>query len=136
MKALLIAIILLLPGISQAAVFVCTVPTAGETRMGQVCEVLRKQLHSRSADWSGHICASYLMAIGLEQVHAEKARNNAHETVRDAEGQARRDFRADHPSPVTKAFCGDGTTDTEYGEQCDDGNNDPNDTCRDCRDNP
>jgi cysteine-rich repeat protein len=74
-----------------------------------------------TADWSNDVCATEFLRIGLRTYEANERRKQ-----RDLEADAA--FQADliifdtnHPQIVTHDHCGNGTTDVEFGEECDDG---------------
>jgi cysteine-rich repeat protein len=107
---------------AYAANVTCTVPAAQVSRAVELCEALRIDIPVRAADWSLTICANELLRRGLRQFEASYTKRTAVANALDTN-------LSNHPSVAIRAFCGDGTVDTEFGEECDDGNTDAGDGC-------
>ena len=129
MRFLLLLLALLIAGPSHADVFSCTVPRDFVARMGELCESLRVSVQVRPGGWSDDICVSELIRRSLLARERTAVRAASRRTVNDDVTTAVDDFNRDFPQDITRATCGDGTLDTEFGEQCDDGNTVDNDGC-------
>lgn len=122
---------LLLAAPAGAVDLVCAVPAAAVPRAVEICETLRLQKRIRAADWSNDVCATELLRIGLVTTERKIATDTARRTTRTIVNDAVVAYQANHPTALTAAECGDGTTDAEYGETCDDGNRTNGDGCSD-----
>jgi hypothetical protein len=120
-KTLLIALISLIATPALAADLTCTVPSAAIPRAQELCEELRVSLRVRPADWSNDVCATELLRQGLLQAERKVTKREAQATVNTAISDAVSAYEGDHPRAVTHSFCGDGITDSEFGEECDGG---------------
>lgn len=128
MRILILALLLLAsPG--WGVTLACDLPTAAVSDAGAACEKLRQDLRVSSSAWSNDLCATELARRGLRQYH-RAIENNANQATADAATSAAMDlFDTNFPLPYTPAYCGDGTWDEEFGEGCDDGNNENGDGC-------
>ena len=126
----LIAIALFLAASSlSAADLTVTVPSAAVTNAVEMCELLRVEVHVRTSDWNNDLCATAFTRIGLRTVLLRYERKGQQQVV-DAAVQAEVDnFDTDWPIPYTRAECGDSIVDTEFDEECDDGNVNNGDGC-------
>ena len=130
---LLVILMLLLPVPALAANLVCTVPNAQVPRAVELCEELRQNLHVANANWSNNVCATQFLRIGLRSGERKSTKKASQATVRNDIDIALTAFDEDFPRPVA-ARCGDGATDSEFGETCDDGNTVSGDGCsEDCQ---
>lgn len=107
----------------------CTIPTAAGPKALALCEVLRVELRIAAADWDRDPCATEFMRRGMRDFARSRARSAAQRTVNGAEQNEVNAFEADHGEGFTRTFCGDGVLQAEYGEVCDDGNDDEADGC-------
>ncbi len=130
MKAVLILFVstMLLASSAGAVDLVCSVPDANVPRSVELCEELRLALRVRTTDWTNDVCATEFLRMGLIEGERRSTRKAFNATVNSAIGSAVRDFAATWTRP-TAAVCGDGITDAEFGEECDDGNRIDNDGC-------
>jgi cysteine-rich repeat protein len=129
MKRLIAIALFLAAGAVSAADLTVTVPSAAVPKAVEMCEVLRGELRVRASEWSNDLCATIFTRIGMSVYVGRVERRGATQTVDDAV-QAEIDlFDANWARPYTPARCGDGTLDEEFGEECDDGNNDNGDGC-------
>jgi len=131
MKRFLFSLLIVLYApVALAADLTCTLPAAYVSRGVELCEELRLRLHVRTADWSNDACASEFLRIGLLTGDKDSTRRAARETVNDAVNDAVDLFNTNWPR-IVPATCGDDTLDTEFGEECDDGNLINGDGCDD-----
>jgi cysteine-rich repeat protein len=132
MRKLIFLIPFLLPiGVTAtAADLTCTVPAANVTRAQELCDELRIQLRIRSSEWDNDVCATQFLRIGLVAGERASATRTARAAVSGDVNDAVVLFQSTWPKP-TAAACGDGTEDTEFGEECDDGNTANGDGCSD-----
>lgn len=129
MRRLIAIVLFLVAGTVLAADLTVTVPAAAVAKATEMCDVLRTELHVRAADWPNDLCATMFTRIGLRVYVDRYERAGAQQTI-DAAVQAEINlFDANWTPPYTAAYCGDDILDEEYGEQCDDGNNDNGDGC-------
>ncbi len=119
---------MLLASTASAVDLVCSVPAANVTRAVELCEELRLSLRVRTADWTNDVCATEFLRMGLLEGERRSTRKAFNATVNSTIGAAMRDFGATWSRPIA-ATCGDGVTDAEFGEGCDDGNRINNDGC-------
>jgi cysteine-rich repeat protein len=129
MKFVILALLFVLATPAYAATFNCEVPAPYLTRGQELCEELRVKLRYRVADWTMDRCASLFLRIGLKQGDRVSTQTAGDEATRTAVTTAKSDFATNFPVPGTPAVCGDGTTDAEFGEECDDGGTAPGDGC-------
>jgi cysteine-rich repeat protein len=129
MRYLIAFFILFFGSVATAATFNCTVPGAATADASAVCEQLRVELAVRTADWNNDQCATELARRGLREYHRVANRRSLEILASEDHGVAMESFDTNFPVQYTPAYCGDGTLDTEFGEECDDGNNDPGDGC-------
>jgi len=120
---------LLMASPASAATFTVTVPGTVTSTASGICEVLRVELESTQANWSNDLCATHLTRIGMKQVQRRATRAAAQQAVNQNVNTALDSFESEWPRPGVRAVCGDGTTDTEFGETCDDSNTTPGDGC-------
>jgi len=120
--------IFFIAGATYAATLACDVPTANVVRSAELCEELRVRLRVRTADWDNDVCATEVLRIGLIEVEKRVTKNSFTQSANTVVRDAVSDFTSTWP-PATPAICGDGTLDTEFGEECDDGNQTPGDGC-------
>jgi cysteine-rich repeat protein len=139
MRALLLSVILtFVAGTAFAATLACEVPTANVVRSIELCEELRLRLRVRASEWNTDVCATEFLRRGLIAGEKQVTKSAFNTTVNAVVGDAVNDFTSTWPAP-TRAFCGDGTLDTEdiFGpEECDDGNDVDGDGCSSCRIDP
>ena len=136
MKTILALILLLAAGSVLAADLTVTVPAAAVTEASAQCDRQRVLLRIRPADWNNNVCATVMVRLGVrtsllqEENEASRAAvvavTNASSVSAQAELNA---FDVNFPLPVTPADCGDSIVDTEFGEECDDGNTVSGDGC-------
>lgn len=127
-KAIALLLFLLAP-MAWAADLIVTVPSAAVTDALARCEELRVVYRVRTAEWSNNLCATVFTRLGLRNFTSSQERQDATQTITDAVAGALSQFDADWVEPFTSAYCGDGTLDVEFGEECDDGNSTPGDGC-------
>ncbi len=113
---------------ARAVDLTCTVPAAVVSRGVELCSELRLTLRVRAADWNNNVCATEFLRLGFLQAEKTSTRRAAQAAVRDAVTTAIDTFDARFPR-TPAAVCGDGTLDVEFGEECDDGDNDDGDGC-------
>ncbi len=134
-RVLLGLIVLAFATPAHAANLTCTVPSAAVSRASELCDLLRISQHVRSADWDNSICASEFLRRGLRAFEATVTKAAARQAGKLQLRQTLNDWDTDFPLAVIAARCGDGTLDSEYGEECDDGNTADEDGCdSSCRD--
>ncbi len=121
-------LVFVLPSVALSADLTCTLPAASIARGVELCEELRSKLGIRTAEWSNDVCATQFLRIGLRVGEQRSTERVARMAVRDNLDIALNAFDADWPMPV-RAICGDGTLDTEFQEECDDGNQIDGDGC-------
>ena len=122
MKRFLLAILLaLFAAPAFAADLICTVPDTSVTRGVELCNEARIALRVRAADWNNNVCASYFLRLGLIEAERRSTKRSFAQSVNTAVADAVASLTTSWPPP-TRAECGDGTLDAEFGEQCDDGN--------------
>ncbi len=109
----------------------CEIPVAAETRFAELCEIIRRERRIRTADWSEDACATNFMRIGVRRVELKHRAGNAQEAMSNIVQSDMNTFDADFTdeSRTLETRCGDGITQTEFGETCDDGNRDSGDGC-------
>ena len=115
---------------SMAVDLTCTLPTDYIARGVELCEELRVRLRVRSSEWDNSVCASEFLRVGMLKGDRDSTRLASQQTVSQAVNDAVDSFNVDWPR-ITAAFCSDGTLDTEFGEECDDGNQVNGDGCDD-----
>jgi cysteine-rich repeat protein len=108
----------------------CTVPTDAIPRAQAMCDLVRVDMRVTTANWSNDACASEFLRRGLRDYDAGVVEKESRETVRNDVRDALATFDADFPR-IPRAFCGDNTIDSEFGEICDDGNQISRDGCSD-----
>ena len=123
--------ILFTAGFASAANLTCVVPSAAITRALEMCEVLRLSMTIGSPNWSNDECATEFLRRGLRNFDAEFTRSEAQQAVRNDVRDTLLTFDTNYPVAVVEAFCSDGTVNSEFGEECDDGNLDNGDGCDD-----
>lgn len=129
MRAILVILgLALLAPSARAADITITIPAAIVADAGVLCEALRVQLVVRAAEWTNKQCAEEFLRRGLRSFKAQASSDAARAA---AVATVKADIATfDGNFPVqTPAACGDGTLDTEFGEQCDDGNTTSGDGC-------
>ena len=114
---------------TAAADLTCTVPVAAVPRAQELCEIVRLRYRVRAADWSNDSCATELLRIGIIEVERRAASAVAKEATETIIKDAVTLYMESHPTALVSAYCGDGITDVEFGEECDDGNTEPDDGC-------
>jgi len=125
----LFLILFLISSLASAANLTVVVPGSAVPNAVEMCEVLRHEVQVRSSEWSNDLCATLFTRIGL-RVYVGRAERQGQQQMIDAAVQAEIDlFDTNWPQPFTKAVCGDGVLDAEFGEECDDGNTDSGDGC-------
>ena len=131
MRRLLISLsILMFAGSAMAADIVLTVPNPAVAKIVELCEELRQQLRisTDSALWSNELCATEVFRIGMREVDKRTETLAARQTVNDQVSNSLDSWDASYPrTPASQ--CGDSVIDTEYSEQCDDGNTVAGDGC-------
>jgi cysteine-rich repeat protein len=125
---ILLGLLLLYASPSRAANLTCVLPADYVTRGVELCEELRLELGVRASEWSNDVCASQFLRIGLLEGDKSSTRKASRATVNQAVNDAVDQFNIDWPG-LAAAFCGDGILDTEFGEECDDGNSIDGDGC-------
>ena len=129
MKRMLLSLLLLaVASPAFAADLVCTIPTASVARGVELCEEARLSLRVRSSEWNNDACSSYFLRLGLIEAEKVSTRRAFNQSVNSSVSDAVAALTTTWPAP-TRATCGDGTLDTEFGETCDDGNNIDLDGC-------
>ena len=118
--ALLILLVVALP--AGAAQITITVPDAAVPRLQALCAEIQSRFRVIDANWSNQHCAEWLVLNGALDVEEKVSRRAAQTFVRDAVSTAVDDFKGDFPEPFVRSYCGDGNTDLQYDETCDDGN--------------
>jgi cysteine-rich repeat protein len=122
MKRAMPILLFLVAGLAFAANLTVTIPSAAVPNAQDMCEELRLELRIRTADWTNDVCASFFTRIGV-RVFVGRVERRGLVQQQDAAVQAALDqFDADWPPLMAAATCGDGVLDTEFGEECDDGN--------------
>ena len=126
---LLFSLAVVMAAPAMAADLTCTLPDGYVSRGIFLCEEMRVRLRIRVADWSNDTCASEFLRVGLLAGDKASTRKAARATVSQAVNDAVDSFNIDFPRVAVVAFCGDTILDTEFGEECDDGNTDDGDGC-------
>ncbi len=128
--ATIFTFIFIVPG-AMALTPTCEIPVEAETRFAELCEIVRREHRIRTADWSEDACATNFMRIGVRTLELKHRAGNAQETMRDIVQTDMSTFDVDFTDEqvALETSCGDGTTDVEFGETCDDGNRDSGDGC-------
>jgi cysteine-rich repeat protein len=124
-----LAIALLSVGAASAADLICTVTPSGVARGTELCNILRVEMRIPLSRWDNDACATEFLRRGLRDYDAATTRSAARLAVANDVRLALKAFDANHWFPIAPALCGDDEIDTEFGETCDDGNNDPGDGC-------
>lgn len=106
---------------AYAVDLVCTVPDTSVTRGSELCNEARIRLRVRAADWNNNVCATYFLRLGLIEAEKISTKRAFTESLNTAVRDAVTTLTTSWPPP-TRAECGDGILDAEFGEQCDDGN--------------
>lgn len=125
---ILLALLCLTASPSRAANLTCVLPADYVTRGIELCEELRLRLRIRSSEWSNDACASQFLRIGMLVSDKASTQKESNATVRNNVNIAVDNFNDDWPVLVAAA-CGDNILDTEFGEECDDGNQIDGDGC-------
>ncbi len=105
-----------------------SIPDARAARMQIVCEAERVNLRYRSDAWDRHICARLIYNECLGGIDDRLVKTQANSTRRTTIQSARAQRILDFPNPAP-SICGDSVIDGEFGETCDDGNNEDGDGC-------
>ena len=107
----------------MAADITLTVPNASLTRIGELCEDLRQQLRisTDSGLWSNELCAAEAFRIGMREIDRRVETRAARATVNDQVTTSLDSWDTNFPR-TPASVCSDSVIDTEFGEQCDDGN--------------
>ena len=125
----LIALILLAPSVALGGTAVCTIPNPANATIVALCEEYRITNGISSTAWTLDDCASEFLRYGIEIIYLRSTKAAAtivlNDTVRDASTLFNSVFAPDW----TLAQCGDGNVDTEFEEECDDGNTEDGDGC-------
>lgn len=129
MKKAIALILFLVASASTAANLTVVVPQPIVQKAQATCEILRNELRVRSSEWSNDLCATLFTRIGLRVYVAREMRQGQQQVVDAAVDAEIADFDSKWAEPFTRAYCGDSITDIEFGEECDDGNNDSGDGC-------
>ena len=129
MKKAIALILFLVTGLASAANLIVVIPGSAVPKGVEMCEVLRQELRVRAADWSNDLCATIFTRVGMRVYVGRVERQGQQQTIDAAVDAEIALFDTNWPKPFTKAVCGDGILDTEFGEECDDGNNDSGDGC-------
>ena len=130
MRTIILLLALLIASPALAVQIEVTVPNAAVARAQELCEILRVETRYPTADWSNSICLSIMVYRGMRNFEHKAAKEAGRQAGRVTVRNALINFDANYPSTVTRgSFCGDGDVDTEFGEQCDDGNQDDGDGC-------
>jgi cysteine-rich repeat protein len=116
---------------ASAVDLTCSVPAANVPRAVALCEELRLVFHVRATEWDNSVCASQFLRLGLLEGEKQSTRRLFLTTVAETVGAAADEFVLTWPAPIG-AFCGDSIVDTEFGEECDDGNQSGGDGCTRC----
>lgn len=128
-NTILAALLFLLATGAMGASLTVTIPQSAVPDATTRCEELRVSLRVLTASWSNDLCATIFTRMGLRNWVATQTRIDQTEVVDSAVGSALSQFDNDWVDPFTSSYCGDNTTDVEFGEECDDGNNIPGDGC-------
>lgn len=129
MRTTLVILLFLLAPMAWAADLTVTVPSAAVPEALSRCDELRVTFKVRAAEWNNNLCATVFTRLGLRSFTASQEQADATQTITDAVQTAMSQFDANWPEPFVSAYCGDGTIDTEFGEECDDNNSIPGDGC-------
>lgn len=119
----------LIPTVALAqAELTVTIPAEAITVSSAQCDRQRVVLKVRAADWNNDVCATIMTRLGLRTSLEQEQNANKQVLVtaavsvgNNAAQSEMNDFDVEFPLPVTPAVCGDSITDTEFGEDCDDG---------------
>lgn len=124
-----ITAVLLCGSLAYAAGLTITVPDAAVAEATARCDELRVQMRARSL--SNPQCAAEFLRRGLRNFIAQQERRDVAATAQQQVRTAIQSFDEDFPvdPAIDISDCGDGTTDTEFGETCDDSNTTPGDGC-------
>lgn len=122
MKRLIAIALFLVAGAVSAANLTVIIPSEAVPKGVEMCEILRNELRVRSSEWSNNLCATIFTRIGMRVYVARDERRGAQQTIDDLVQVEVDLFDTNWPKPFTRAVCGDGTLDTEFGEECDDDN--------------
>ena len=127
---ILIAAMVFYSSQARAADIVLTVPDPSVARIVELCEELRQTLRisTDSALWSNELCATEVFRIGMREVDKRTETKAAKESVYLQVNTSLNSWDASYPR-TPASFCSDSVVDTEYGEQCDDGNEVDGDGC-------
>jgi cysteine-rich repeat protein len=120
-RILLSLLVIMFTGTALAADIVMTVPDPAVPRIVELCQDLRLRLHIRVADWSNEVCATEAFRLGMREVDKRVETSDARATVNTQVSDSLNAWDANFPR-TPAAICGDNILDTEFGEQCDDGN--------------
>ncbi len=109
----------------------CTVPGDIVPEILALCEDTRIGRRVPILDWTTSDCASDFLQRGARTTFRNRARSDANSIADKSVGDAMELFDLNFPSPsILKATrCGDGVIQAEFGEECDDGNNERGDGC-------
>ena len=129
MKRYLAMFLFLVAGFASAADLTVTVPASAVPKAVEMCELLRQEIRVRAGEWSNDLCATLFLRVGLRVYVDRFGRQGAQQTIDDAVQAEIDTYDTNWPVPYTAAYCGDGVTDIEFGEECDDGNTVPGDGC-------
>lgn len=131
-KLLATMIVLFLAAPIGAADLTVTVPSTAVANAVEMCDIMRVQMRVRQSNWSNDICAGEFLRRGLRLFTANEKKKEVQKDLRIEINTAVRDFDTGYPVQAVLAVCGDSITDTEFGEECDDGNEIDGDGCDDC----
>ena len=119
MMTRLIAFLLLVSAPLMAAEVSITVPNTAIPRALELCDEIRTEFRIREAEFSNEVCAEIMFREGLRQFEIKKARREILEQTNGLREQRVGAWEQSFPEPFTRAFCGDGIVDLEFGEECD-----------------
>lgn len=109
----------------------CSIPSAIVPQVLALCEDVRVSRRVPSDDWSIDDCASDFLQRGARQYYRSRESAKAAAATDDDIRSKLAVFDTNFPSPslAKVSRCGDGTIDSEFGEECDDGNTFGGDGC-------
>jgi cysteine-rich repeat protein len=114
-------LVVVFAGTALAADIVMTIPDESVPRVVELCSDLRLRLQIRVADWSNELCSTEAFRLGMREIDKRVETADAKATVNTQVRDSLTSWDANFPR-TPAAFCGDNILDTEFGEQCDDGN--------------
>ena len=112
-----------------AATFTVTVPPGPATANAAArCNEVRIEQRIRTDEWDNDACANVMTWAGVREATQNSAKATRSASISSCTSDANNvfqttmnDFGTDWPFPAVRSSCGDSQTDTEFGEDCDDG---------------